>query len=329
MVGRISLLATLVFAAIVLLTVTAAAEFKTERQLALEPGGSFTLKTDVGGVVVTGDSASGARVAVTSSISDFDSHFDLTFESRPGAATVTVKRKGGGSLWSSLFGRGGRVDFTIHVPRATTVSVDTAGGSIQASTLTGPLRINTSGGGITVNDIDGPVTGDTSGGGVQVQRVKGNVKVHTSGGGVKVSDVQGALSADTSGGGIEIDSVVGDIDASTSGGGVRIRGAGGRVSASSSGGPVTAAFAAGNAKGGTLSSSGGGVRAEVDPSVSLTIDASSSGGGVISDIPIAVQGRTSNDSLKGNLNGGGAVLKMQSSGGGVRISGPSKSSGTR
>jgi hypothetical protein len=39
------------------------ADFKHERTLTLEPGGTFTLESDIGDVVLTGESASGARVA--------------------------------------------------------------------------------------------------------------------------------------------------------------------------------------------------------------------------------------------------------------------------
>ena len=53
--------------------------------------------------------------------------------------------------------------------------------------------------------------------------------------------------------------------------------------------------------------------------VALTIDASSSGGNVVADVPVTVQGRIDKDSLHGDLNGGGALLRLRSSGGGVRI----------
>jgi len=39
------------------------AQFKLERRLALEPRGTFTLETDRGAVVVTGDSTSGASIS--------------------------------------------------------------------------------------------------------------------------------------------------------------------------------------------------------------------------------------------------------------------------
>jgi hypothetical protein len=57
----------------------------------------------------------------------------------------------------------------------------------------------------------------------------------------------------------------------------------------------------------------------VDPAVRLNIDASASGGRVSSDLPVTVKGTISKTSLRGTLNGGGAVLKLRSSGGGVSL----------
>jgi hypothetical protein len=79
------------------------------------------------------------------------------------------------------------------------------------------------------------------------------------------------------------------------------------------------AFDQGNAQGGTLSSSGGRVTAIVDPSVGLDIDASSYGGSVSSDVPLTIRGTVSRTEIKGTLNGGGALLRLRSSGGGIRI----------
>ncbi|HET9361715.1 MAG TPA: hypothetical protein VFO58_18310 [Vicinamibacterales bacterium] len=306
------------------------ADFKLERTLALQPGGTFTLETDVGEVILVGDSASGARVNLTSGRDDFDEKYDLRFEEVAGGARVTVKRRGSwlsgwfdGGLW------GNRTRFDVHVPMKTTVNVNTAGGGITVSKITGRVGVHTSGGGLQIEAVEGDVNGSTSGGGVRMRDIKGNAVTSTSGGGIEISNVQGTLRASTSGGGIRIDGVTGDLHASTSGGGVTINAAGGRVEAHSSGGPVTARFVAGNNKGGVLSTSGGGVRAEVDPKVALSIDASSSGGGVTADLPITIQGRISNDSLRGDLNGGGATLRLRSSGGGVRLSGLSSSSASR
>jgi len=150
-------------------------------------------------------------------------------------------------------------------------------------------------------------------------RVRGTVVANTSGGGITVTDAGGSVRADTSGGGITIDSVGGDLRASTSGGGVDVRGARGRVEANSSGGGVTVRFVTGNSSGGVVSSSGGPVRVEIDPAARLSIDASASGGSVDSDVPITIQGKVEHDSLRGEMNGGGPLLRLRSSGGGVRI----------
>jgi hypothetical protein len=66
------------------------------------------------------------------------------------------------------------------------------------------------------------------------------------------------------------------------------------------------------------------VRAEIDPGAKVSIDASASGGSVNSDVPVTIQGKIESHSLRGDMNGGGAVLRLRSSGGGVRITGASR-----
>jgi hypothetical protein len=82
---------------------------------------------------------------------------------------------------------------------------------------------------------------------------------------------------------------------------------------------VRVELTAGNASGGSLSSSGGSVTVRLDPGVGLEIDAASSGGGVVADLPIRVHGELSRTRVRGTIGEGGAVLKLRSSGGGVRI----------
>src|SRR5215204_5183830 len=65
------------------------ADFKQERTLKLEPGGTFTLESDIGDVVLAGESASGARVLVTSD-KDLDRDFDVSFEETARGVTVAI-----------------------------------------------------------------------------------------------------------------------------------------------------------------------------------------------------------------------------------------------
>ena len=88
------MIAVISFSLAVVLTATSAwADFKQERTLRLEPGGTFTLESDIGDVVLTGESASGARVLITSD-KDLDRDFDVTFDETPRGATVRIKSRG-------------------------------------------------------------------------------------------------------------------------------------------------------------------------------------------------------------------------------------------
>ena len=294
----------------------AAAETRIERELALEPGGSFVLDTDTGSVEVTGGAASGARVEIVASRDDFEALYEVTFEERPGEAVVRVHKRNRMTGWLKS---SGSTKFRIEVPERTKVDVDTAGGSIEAQNLAAPAQLDTSGGSIRATAIRGELSVDTSGGSIQIEDVDGDVSADTSGGSITIRGVRGKVGADTSGGGITIEDVTGDIAADTSGGAVKIAEAGGHVTASSSGGPIRVSFASGNAAGGSLETSGGGITVEVDPSVGLEIDAYSSGGAVDCELPVTVQGKVSRTSLTGRLGSGGETLKLRTSGGGVDI----------
>jgi hypothetical protein len=305
--------------AIALFAPSAWADFKQERTLKLEPGGTFTLESDIGEVVLTGESASGARVLITSD-KDLDRDFDVTFDETSRGATVKIKSRG--SIRRLLGGwfENDHTRITIQAPAKTDARLSTSGGSVRVSRLTGVVDIRSSGGSLDVDAVEGNVNGGTSGGSIRMRDVNGNVIANTSGGSITMTNIRGTLRADTSGGGISIVDVSGELRASTSGGSVDVRGAGGRVDASSSGGGVTVRFAPGNSSGGVVSSSGGSVRAEIDPGAKVSIDAHASGGSVNSDVPVTIQGKVESDSLRGDMNGGGPLLRLRSSGGGVRIS---------
>lgn len=270
------------------LTVTPAAwagEFRLEKRLPLAAGGTFSLSSEAGGIEVRGGDGTEAVIVVTSNRDDFASVYDLRFETpRPDRVEVVLARKSRGP--SSWFEGNHRTQVTVTLPKSAAAELESSGG------------------GIDVAGLDGKVTAESSGGGVHASRLGG------------------AASLSSSGGSISADDIGGDLEADSSGGGVQVREAHGAVVAESSGGAVSVGFAAGNAKGGSLSSSGGGVAATIDPAVGLEIDASSSGGSVDCDLPLTVRGKIGRDDVHGTLNGGGPLLKLRSSGGGIDIGKP-------
>ena len=260
-----------------------AGDFRLEKRLPLAAGGSFALSSEASGVKVRGGEGTEAVVLITSERADFAEVFDVRFETpRPDRIAVVIERKSRGPM-SWLTGSSGRTRVEVTLPKSAAAEIESSGG------------------GIDIADLDGKVTAESSGGGVAA------------------TNLGGAAVLASSGGSIDGTNITGDLDASSSGGGVEIREARGRVVAESSGGAVSVTFAAGNAKGGDLSSSGGGVAAQVDPTVGLEIDASSSGGAVDCDLPLTVRGRVGRNDVHGTLNGGGPLLKLDSSGGGIAI----------
>ncbi len=285
---------------LLLLPVAAMADFRLERELALAPGGTLVLDTEAGSVTVRGTARSGVRVLVTSPREDIEQRFVFSFEE--GADRVTVKAERRARGVGRLFAQGREVlQFAVEVPADAAVDVETSGGRVEVASVAGEVRLHTSGGPVALDDLAGPTEARTSGGPIEARDLGATARLHTSGGPVAV------------------ERVAGDLEVHTSGGPIRIEEAGGRVEAHTSGGPVTVRFAPGNSSGGLLSTSGGRVVAHVDPAAALDIDASTSGGSVILDLPVTVQGRVTSSAVRGRLNGGGAELKMRSSGGSIQL----------
>jgi hypothetical protein len=274
----------------------AAAESRIEKNLELQPGGRFTLESEVGSVTATGTSRSGAHIVITSEREDLNSELEFTFTNGPGWASVAARRKHE-SGWSHSYS----VHFEIEVPTETRTAVHTGGGSITLSGLRGAAEVKTSGGPIEVTGLNGSLEAHTSGGPIRLREVTGNAHVETSGGPIDVDALDGSLRAYTSGGGIRINKVSGYVEAK------------------SSGGPIRATYSPGNHHGGELETSGGSIEVTIDPSANLNLDASTSGGSVSSDLPVRVVGTVSHSHMQGSIGSGGEELRLHTSGGSIHI----------
>jgi hypothetical protein len=158
---------------------------------------------------------------------------------------------------------------------------------------------------------------NTSGGSISAEGLRNSINVRTSGGAIHVSAIQGNLDAWTSGGSIAIDQVSGFVNAHTSGGALQLHDLNAGVDASTSGGGVTAAFADQPSKDSRLSTSGGSINVRLGEKVHLNVDASTSGGSVSTDF--APRDEHHRSELRTELNGGGPLLRLHTSGGGISI----------
>jgi hypothetical protein len=211
-----------------------------------------------------------------------------------------------------------QVEYRVSVPREFRVDLSTSGGSIAVGDLKGEAVARTSGGELSFGRIDGPVRGNTSGGGISLEGSNGKAVLRTSGGGIQIDGAGGEVDASTSGGGIQIRRARGRVSAHTSGGDIIVRETSGAVDASTSGGSVSARLLAQPNESSRLSTSGGSITVELASIVRVDVDASTSGGGVSTDFPVA-GGSRDRQSLRAAINGGGPLLQLRTSGGGIYI----------
>jgi formylmethanofuran dehydrogenase subunit C len=146
------------------------------------------------------------------------------------------------------------------------------------------LNLDTSGGSIVVRgNVSGDVVADTSGGSITVDGGAATLNLDTSGGSIRVGQALSTLRADTSGGSITVDYV----------------------------GPAATSVLA--------DTSGGSITVGLDPAGRFSITGDTSGGGVTADgltLDVRERARTR---LVGDLNGGGARVVADTSGGTIRF----------
>ncbi len=302
---RVPVLTTL--AVMVLLAGTAeAAEKVIDKKFEASLGGTLTVDTDQGTLVVVGTKSNEVVIHVLlSGTEDQLRDFDVALESNGKSVTVRGRRRD--DWWldlSWLFGGGKfRARFEIQMPTDYHLELRTSGGHIEASSISGSLHGHTSGGHLTLASLSGDIDLSTSGGHIDARRLTGNARLRTSGGSITIADSKVDLNARTSGGAIRLQEVQGRIDARTSGGSIE-------------------AHLLGPNRGVTLGTSGGGIRVDVPSDFKADLDAYTSGGSVYCELPLTTRGGNDgrkHNSLYGDLNGGGETLSLHTSGGSIRI----------
>jgi DUF4097 and DUF4098 domain-containing protein YvlB len=307
-------------------TALAATEEQINKTFPASPGGKLVVDVSFGSIDVTTNSRAGEiAVDVWRKITRKDKAQEEQFlrdhpvEFLPEGDTLTIRcRIKQKNQWT---GRNNRNEgkYTIHVPAQFSAKLDTSGGAIAVSDLTGEVNADTSGGALRFMRINGPLNGDTSGGSIHVTDCRGTIKVDTSGGRIEVSGGGGSLDGDTSGGDVTVKDFAGPASVETSGGGITMENVRGTVKGETSGGSIHAVLLSPIPGPVTLSTSGGGVTVKVAPEAAFNLDADTSGGGVSCDLPVTMEGKKERNRLNGTVNGGGPSVSLHSSGGGIQV----------
>jgi DUF4097 and DUF4098 domain-containing protein YvlB len=171
--------------------------------------------------------------------------------------------------WQGSRPRRSSSEFVINLPRNTDlVKVETEGGDVTATGVTGRVEGETGGGSIHLDDIGGVISAETGGGSIEVGAVGGDLTLRTGGGSIKVASAKGKINAETGGGSVVVESGMQGAVLETGGGSIEVQRCSGSLKATTGGGSIELGEIAGPVEietgGGSirLSSATGAVRAE-------------------------------------------------------------------
>jgi hypothetical protein len=202
---------------------------------------NLRVKVDMGSVVVRGGQQQGINYVVHTNFKT-TSEQEARHQFEQYKVTAYVK---GDTAWIVGDWQGGKQprhfsgEFAINVPREMVlVKLETEGGSVDTTGISGHVEAETGGGAIRVDDIGNGVSAETGGGTIEVGTVNGDLGLHTGGGPIVIRHANGKVVAESGGGGVKIGGGSQGAVVETGGGSIEIGQCGGKVKVSTGGGGV-------------------------------------------------------------------------------------------
>jgi Putative adhesin len=280
------LLATGLLTGFLLATTAAADERAFDKKFVAASGGTLTVETDIGAVDVAGSDSNEIVIhAVISGERHVVEEFEIEADSKGDDVKVTGRRSIDNWFDLSWMHQDLTVRYTIQVPRSYHVQVRNSRGDLTLRNFNGKAYGHTSRGNVSVSGINGEVEIDTSRGDVRGSQLVGNISLVTSRGEITLAKVQGSVTVRSSRGNV-------DVDLTNPNRGVEV------------------------------SSSRGNVIVRVPRTFAAELDARTNRGEVECDLPLANKELSSahrQQALSGTLNGGGKLVKLETSRGNIEI----------
>jgi DUF4097 and DUF4098 domain-containing protein YvlB len=159
----------------------------------------------------------------------------------------------------------------------------------------------------------------TSNGAIRVEATEGPVMLRTSNGAIHLSDVNGSLDLGTSNGGIDVEGTAGRAVLHTSNGHIQANRVSGPIDATSSNGSITLEFEGSPKNDVHASTSNSSITLRMPPQTAARVRASTSNASISTDFDVTMQGEISKNHINGTIGGGGPLLDLSSSNGGIHI----------
>lgn len=216
------------------------------------------IKVEVGAVRVQGGSSQGITYVIRNkSYEGSEDRARRQFESYKISATVRGDTAVIVGEWEG--GRPHRFssEVTVSVPREMDlVKIETDGGEIVTTGISGRLEAESGGGSIHLDDIGGAINAETGGGSIDVGNVGGELHVRTGGGSIHIGSAKGKVIAETGGGNVVLVSGAQGAALQTGGGSIHVDKCTGQVKAETGGGSIDL----GDVGGATMETGGGSLK---------------------------------------------------------------------
>lgn len=254
-----------------------------------------------------------------------DEEYTIEISTTNQQLTVIAKQKNRNINWRNALS----ISFKVFAPTNISTDLNTSGGSISISNVSGNQHFKTSGGSLQIDHVKGKIDGKTSGGSIEVADSDNDINLSTSGGSISAKNCTGNIDLKTSGGSLQLKNLKGIVNARTSGGSVHGKDVSGEIAAHTSGGNIDFENVSGcldaSTSGGnidvemtkldkylTLHNSGGSVHLTVPKNQGLDINLK--GDRVKTKDFTNFSGSMEDDEVKGKLNGGGAAITVKGNG---------------
>jgi len=195
------------------------------------------------------------------------------------------------------------VDYKLWIPEKASLKANNISGDITAEAIGGPAALKAVSGDVQLTKGAAGVDGNSISGNMTVSDVTGSVFLKTVSGDVKANSIKGSVEAESVSGDVELVAV---SEAST----VRVKALSGEVLYRG------AISRQGNY---SLKSHSGSVVLYLPADSAFDFEAETFSGGIESDFEIKVMGKVSPKEMSGSVNGGGAVLKVSSFSGDIKL----------
>ncbi|RZV39368.1 MAG: hypothetical protein EX272_00160 [Chromatiales bacterium] len=192
------------------------------------------------------------------------------------------------------------ISYEITVPATTRVKSDTGSGSMTIEGVAEVVEADSGSGSVTLNNISGSAVADTGSGSIRANGIAGAFEGDTGSGSITLTQSgPGDVRVSTGSGSIELHNIDGALHARAGSGRIRVDGR----------------------QRGTwdLDTGSGSVQIDLPDDAAFQLDAESSSGSIVIDHPVMVQGKISKRHIRGDVRGGGDLLRIDTSSGGIRV----------